>query len=151
MIFYEQPKNCQWIVLVLQKCVIVYSLLFNVFLWRIKKWNFKTCKRNIQTHFIIQECIFFLYTLIDEVTDRLTVYLNIVYFFGMAIIINGQSIFLHHKSNSEHCVKEKSVTLIFFDRNNNFKKPLFLKMLLLKDKCSYNYHYFFLIWKASKG
>lgn len=45
-----------------------------------KKWNFKTCKRNIQTYFIIQECIFFWYTLIDEVTDRLTVYLNIVYF-----------------------------------------------------------------------
>lgn len=150
MIFYEQPKNCQWIVLVLQKCVIVYSLLFNVFLWRIKKWNFKTCKRNIQTHFIIQECIF-LYTLIDEVTDRLTVYLNIVYFFGMAIIINGQSIFLHHKSNSEHCVKEKSVTPIFSKEKNNFKKPLSLTMLLLKDKCSYNYHYFFLIWKASKG
>lgn len=150
MIFYEQPKNCQWIVLVLQKCVIVYSLLFNVFLWRIKKWNFKTCKRNIQTHFIIQECIFW-YTLIDEVTDRLTVYLNIVYFFGMAIIINGQSIFLHHKSNSEHCVKEKSVTPIFSKEKNNFKKPLSLTMLLLKDKCSYNYHYFFLIWKASKG
>lgn len=150
MISYEQPKNCQWIVLVLQKCVIVYSLLFNVFLWRIKKWNFKTCKRNIQTHFIIQECIF-LYTLIDEVTDRLTVYLNIVYFFGMAIIINGQSIFLHHKSNSEHCVKEKSVTPIFSKEKNNFKKPLSLTMLLLKDKCSYNYHYFFLIWKASKG
>lgn len=88
---------------------------------------------------------FFLYTLIDEVTDRLTVYLNIVYFFGMAIIINGQSIFLHHKSNSEHCVKEKSVTPIFSKEKNNFKKPLSLTMLLLKDKCSYNYHYFFLI------
>lgn len=88
---------------------------------------------------------FFLYTLIDEVTDRLTVYLNIVYFFGMAIIINGQSIFLHHKSNSEHCVKEKSVTPIFSKEKNNLKKPLSLTMLLLKDKCSYNYHYFFLI------
>lgn len=56
---------------------------------------------------------FFWYTLIDEVTDRLTVYLNIVYFFGMAIIINGQSIFLHHKSNSEHCVKEKMLHSFF--------------------------------------
>lgn len=150
MIFYEQPKNCQWIVLVLQKCVIVYSLLFNVFLWRIKKWNFKTCKRNIQTHFIIQECIFFVY--FDWWSDwQINCVSQYCLFFGMAIIINGQSIFLHHKSNSEHCVKKKSVTLIFFDRNNNFKKPLFLKMLLLTDECSYNYHYFFLIWKASKG
>lgn len=72
-------------------------------------------------------------------------------FFGMAIIINGQSIFLHHKSNSEHCVKKKSVTLIFFDRNNNFKKPLFLKMLLLTDECSYNYHSFFFFLKSFKG
>lgn len=50
-----------------------------------------------------------------------------------------------------NCVKEKSVTLIFFDRNNNLKKTLFLKMLLLTDECSYNYHYFSFNLKSFKG
>lgn len=30
-------------------------------------------------------------------------------------------------------------------------KPLFLKMLLLTDECSYNYHYFFFNLKSFKG
>lgn len=64
-------KVCERIFLVIQ-CILMKD--------KKKKWNFKTCKRNIHTYFIIQECIFLGYTLIDEVTDRLTVYLNIVYF-----------------------------------------------------------------------
>lgn len=45
-------KVCERIFLVIQ-CILMKD--------KKKKWNFKTCKRNIQTHFIIQECIFFVY------------------------------------------------------------------------------------------
>lgn len=48
-------------------------------------------------------------------------------------------------------LRRKVLHSFFFDRNNNLKKPLFLKMLLLTDECSYNYHYFFFNLKSFKG